>query len=674
LKELIMKRFYSLLSVTMLMAMLIIFPAQIASAQAVRARGGPLPAPAQQGNETLSRTNRIIVKFRDATDSLSSDEQARAAEALSARSGVALRYMRTMTDNAQVLELSERLPLEQVQALSQQLMTQPEVEYAEPDKIFHHTLTPNDPQYTNQWNYKGTWGINAPAAWNITRGLSTTVVAVVDTGITNHADLSGRTVPGYDFVSDVPTANDGNGRDNNPSDPGDWITVAERDAAGPFSGCTVENSSWHGTHVAGTIGANSNNGVGVAGINWNARILPVRVLGKCGGYLSDIADGTRWAAGLPVSGVPANPNPAKVINISIGGTGSCSATYQNAINSVVAAGAVIVVAAGNETQPASDSEPGNCNGVITVAATAIDAWQSYYSNYGPVVDISAPGGDYHVDSGILSTVNTGITVPVSDSYDYYQGTSMAAPHVTGVVSLMLARNPYLTPAQVLQILQSTARAFPPASNCYGTSNCGAGIVDAAAALNAVLPQTFADVSTAYWAWDYVERLANAGITGGCATGPVRYCPETTVTRAQMAIFLERGIHSSSYNPPGVGASTGFGDVATSYWAAAWIKQLAAEGITGGCGGGKYCPEGPVTRSQMAVFLLRAKHGSSYAPPSIGAGSGFTDVPPSYWAAAWIKQLAAEGITGGCGSGTYCPEAPVTRAQMAVFLVRTFGLP
>ena len=669
-----MKKLYTALSIMILVAMLIIHPTQTASAQPARVESFAPDSQAGQAIEQASRTNRIIVKFKDTAGSLSTDaQQTRAAEALSSRSGMTLRYMRTMIDNAQVLELSERLPLEQVQALSQQLMTLPEVEYAEPDKIFHYTLTPNDPQYTNQWNYKGTWGINAPAAWNITTGLSTTVVAVVDTGITNHTDLSGRTVPGYDFISDVPTANDGNGRDNNPSDPGDWVSNADTQTPA-FTDCNVENSSWHGTHVAGTIGANSNNGVGVAGINWNARILPVRVLGKCGGFLSDIADGTRWAAGLPVSGVPANPNPAKVINISIGGPGACSATYQNAINSVVAAGAIVVVAAGNESTNASNSEPGNCNGVITVGATAIDARQSYYSNYGPTVDISAPGGDFHVDSGVLSTVNTGTTVPASDSYASFQGTSMAAPHVTGVVSLMLARNPYLTPTQVLQILQSTAKAFPASSNCYGTSNCGAGIVDAAAAVNAVVPQTFADVSTTYWAWDFVERLSKAGITGGCANGPVRYCPETTVTRAQMAVFLERSIHGSGYNPPAVGGSTGFGDVSTIYWAAAWIKQLAAEGITSGCGSGIYCPEASVTRAQMAIFLLRSKHGASYNPPDVGSSTGFSDVQPTYWAAAWIKQLVAEGITSGCGTGTYCPESAVTRAQMAVFLVKTFGLP
>jgi uncharacterized delta-60 repeat protein len=186
--------------------------------------------------------------------------------------------------------------------------------------------------------------------------------------------------------------------------------------------------------------------------------------------------------------------------------------------------------------------------------------------------------------------------------------------------------------------------------------------------------TFADVPTDYWAWDWIERLYAAGITGGCNTSPFLYCPEGSVTRAQMAVFLLRGIHTSSYAPPPIGSGTGFGDVSPTYWAAAWIKQLAAEGITTGCGNGNYCLEGSVTRAQMAVFLLRSKYGSSYAPPAVGAGTGFGDVPPGYWAAAFIKQLVTEGITAGCGAGNYCPESPVTRAQMAVFLVRTFHLP
>jgi len=183
---------------------------------------------------------------------------------------------------------------------------------------------------------------------------------------------------------------------------------------------------------------------------------------------------------------------------------------------------------------------------------------------------------------------------------------------------------------------------------------------------------FADVPLDYWANTFIERLYNAGITGGCSISPMMYCPEVYVTRAQMAVFLLRGEHGSAYTPP-VATGTLFGDVPAGYWAGAWIEQLSAEGITGGCGNGNYCPEAVVTRDQMAVFLLRAKHGSSYVPPT-ATGSMFGDVPLGYWADKWIEQLATEGITGGCGNGYYCPTAPVSRAQMAVFLVRTFNLP
>jgi hypothetical protein len=183
--------------------------------------------------------------------------------------------------------------------------------------------------------------------------------------------------------------------------------------------------------------------------------------------------------------------------------------------------------------------------------------------------------------------------------------------------------------------------------------------------------TFADVQNSYWAASWIERLYKAGITSGCSATPMLYCPEGSVTRAQMAVFLLRGIHGSSYLPAPATGSV-FGDVASNYWAAAWIEELAGEGITSGCGSGTFCPNGAVTRAQMAVFLLRSKHGPTYVPST--ASGVFSDVPASYWAAAWIEELASEGITSGCGVGTYCPDSPVTRAQMAIFLVRTFNLP
>ncbi|MBK9210201.1 MAG: S-layer homology domain-containing protein [Anaerolineales bacterium] len=186
--------------------------------------------------------------------------------------------------------------------------------------------------------------------------------------------------------------------------------------------------------------------------------------------------------------------------------------------------------------------------------------------------------------------------------------------------------------------------------------------------------TFLDVPSDYWALQFIDRLYSAGITGGCSVTLLKYCPDSTVTRAQMAVFLLKGMHGSSYTPPAISGNTGFADVAVDHWAAAWIKQLAAEGITSGCGAGNYCPDSTVTRAQMAIFLLKAKNGSSYAPPAVGGSTGFSDMAVNYWAAPFIKQLVADGITAGCGGGNYCPDSSVTRAQMAVFLVKTFNLP
>jgi len=185
--------------------------------------------------------------------------------------------------------------------------------------------------------------------------------------------------------------------------------------------------------------------------------------------------------------------------------------------------------------------------------------------------------------------------------------------------------------------------------------------------------SFEDVPSSYWAWGFIEGLYAAHVTSGCSISPLLYCPLGIVTRDQMAIFLLRSKYGGDYVPPAVGASTGFSDVPTTYWAAAWIKQLVAEGITSGCGSGNYCPGSPVTRDQMAVFLLRGKYGAGYAPPAVGVSTGFADVPTTYWAAAWIKQLVTEGITAGCGGSNYCPGNPITRDQMAVFLSRTFGI-
>ncbi|MDF3019100.1 MAG: peptidase [Steroidobacteraceae bacterium] len=428
-------------------------------------------------------TDRIIVKYRSGglLSGIEQTKQMNATEASAARSGVALTHVRATGLGSQVLRADRRLSLDEARRLAADIAaSDPNVEYAEPDRIMRHTLTPNDTRYNEQWHYfETTGGINAPAAWDKSTGAGV-VVAVIDTGYRPHADLNANILQGYDFISDTFVSNDGNGRDSDARDPGDWINAGE---CAPGDPATFEASSWHGTHVAGTIAAVTNNTNGVAGVAFGAKVVPARVLGKCGGYTSDIADAIVWSSGGSVSGVPANANPAKVLSISLGGIGPCDNTTQNAINSARSRGASVIVAAGNYNHNASQDSPANCSGVVTVAATGRNGGKASYSNYGATVEVAAPGGSGGANS-VLSTLNTGTTTPGSDSYALYNGTSMATPHVSGVVALMLAAKSTLTPDQVTSILQSTARPFP--ATC---SQCGSGIVNANAAVDAALGNT-----------------------------------------------------------------------------------------------------------------------------------------------------------------------------------------
>ncbi|HTU64420.1 MAG TPA: S8 family peptidase [Steroidobacteraceae bacterium] len=439
-----------------------------------------LPLAAQAADATY--TDRIIVKYRSTpASSLAQATQLRGTDLSAQRAGVTMNALRTTALGSRVLKVDRRLTLAEASALASDIAaSDPNVEYAEPDRILRHTFTPNDTRYNEQWHYfESTAGINAPAAWDKSTG-SGVVVAVIDTGYRPHADLVANILPGYDFISDTFVSNDGNGRDSDASDPGDWINAGE---CGPGDPAAFEASSWHGTHVAGTIAAVTNNSNGVAGIAFNAKIVPARVLGKCGGYTSDIADAIVWASGGTVSGVPANANPAKVLSISLGGGGSCDTTTQNAINSARSRGASVVVAAGNSNANAANFSPASCSGVITVAAVGRNGGKASYSNFGATVEVAAPGGSGGANS-VLSTLNTGTTTPGSDSYALYNGTSMATPHVSGVVALMLSVKPTLTPDQVTSILQSTARAFP--ATC---SQCGSGIINASAAVDAAIGGT-----------------------------------------------------------------------------------------------------------------------------------------------------------------------------------------
>jgi len=340
-------------------------------------------------------SDRLIVKWRAGSAAHAHIRQARDGrisremlDVFAKRAGVRLSPHRAMSGDAQVVKLDGRRSIAELRAIAAKLAADPDVEYAVPDERRFPAATPNDGYFTGGLQSNLT-RINVHRAWDVTTGAANLVIAVIDTGILPHPDLAGRTLAGQDFISNTYSAGDGGGRDANAADPGDWVSWADvTDPASPFdSACLYGGvydtfSSWHGTHIAGIIGAVANNSSGIAGINWNSKILPVRALGKCGGFDSDIIDGMRWAAGFSVPGVPNNPTPAKVLNMSLGGPGSCNAAWQSAIDQVSGLGKVIVVAAGNDGVDFTNTTPASCQGVITVAAFAVQAKGTFFENLG----------------------------------------------------------------------------------------------------------------------------------------------------------------------------------------------------------------------------------------------------------------------------------------------------
>ena len=456
---------------------------------------------AAAGASTPVYTGSYIVRWRDgvAVDAEADTARIRRVES---NIGLSLSVKRPMSGTLQLLSVKDAHG-EAPEAIAMRLRNDPRVADAVPDRWLRlHDTTPNDPDLSYQSPYMGPptnslGGANLLRAWDRSRGSASIVVAVVASGYLPHPDLVGRIVAGYDFITSTSVSQDGDGRDADPTDPGDYVPSGTScgDDSGP------SNSTWHGTRVASVLGAMTNNGQDIAGVDWNARIQPVRGSGRCGALLSDTIDGMRWAGGLSVPNVPPNPTPARVINISLGG-GTCSSIEQQTVNDLNAAGVVVVAATGNSA--GAVAAPADCAGVIAVTAHANDGENASYANVGPEVAISAPGGGcgnsrVSVSGGVTTCMaasgqsyiftlsNSGAAGPTTYVTLGSQGTSFAAPMVSGVVSMMLAVNPSLTPAQITTMLKSTARPHPTNTYCTTGNNagtCGAGLLDADGALAA----------------------------------------------------------------------------------------------------------------------------------------------------------------------------------------------
>ncbi len=535
--------------------------ASIASATIANSAGTLTPKQARlQGLTTTTKlpiepsVGRVIVKLRDgALAARAPAVRASRIKEMEATAGVGMDHVRDLAGGASLFSMGAALPLSQAKAVAARLTRDPAVEYAEPDVLLKRLAAPNEPRFAQwQWNlfaptttYNGTvlsnstaksatatGGTNMPPAWDLTMGSNAVVVAVIDTGIVNHPDLNGNATPapyvpagrfvsGYDFISSdvgagtLPSnfvANDNDGRDPDPTDPGDWVTATEESTypalcddgnAGP------QDSSWHGTHMAGVLAATANNSVGIAGVASNVRVQPIRALGKCGGALSDISDAVQWAAGVAVPGVPNNATPARVISLSLGGGATCSPSMQAAVTAANNAGSVVVAATGNDGNT-SVTSPANCTGAIGVTAHTINGENADYANIGMGTAISAPGGGTPTSLGaggatddsnwtgyyVWSTMLFGPTDPGSSdsqnrsgaAYGGFTGTSPATPHVAGVAALLTSVLPTATPAQIRSYLLSNVRAYPAGSACATgqpfAGTCGAGLLDANLVLTA----------------------------------------------------------------------------------------------------------------------------------------------------------------------------------------------
>lgn len=502
---------------TLAAALAAVLFAGAAQAASPTIRLGGVRGPTPQAATATDLGQRFIVKTREGgtqarsllATTLSSAvarsgmQRAKSASAgVPARSAVSAKVLRDMAvPGWHVVQTSRHLSDSERTAFINELKADPSVLTVQVDRLYRRldeasvrlpaaiaaaaSTTPNDPAYAQlQWNFHNpVGGVNAEQGWTRSTGQGV-VVAVIDTGVVqNNPDLAANVLPGYDMITDHRVSRrDSDGRAPGGYDLGDWVEADYCTALGA-SGNAPEPSSWHGSHVSGTIAQVTNNSLATAGLAYNAKILPVRVLGSCGGFGSDIADGMLWAAGLPIAGLPTNPNPAEVINMSLGSGGpdTCPQIYQDAIDQINAKGTIIVVAAGNSNANAATYTMSSCNGVISVGASRVNGGRASYSNYGTRVDIAAPGGGGDVDGDpngyIFQVLNGGTQGPTGDwQIGGMAGTSMASPHVAAAVAMVqsVAATP-LTWTGMRDLLRASARPFPVAIST--TTPIGAGILD-----------------------------------------------------------------------------------------------------------------------------------------------------------------------------------------------------
>ena len=642
--------------------------------------------------EDSANGGRVIVKFKERASILSAANSHTAstgagtgpqkAEALGTRMGLALTDGRILGERTQVLKSATMRSAD----LATVLATDSEVEWAVIDhRRFIQVAPVSDPLYPDNLSTtvapngpsSGQWYLRAPGidasgrnvlssiniepAWAITHGSASVVIGDVDTGITSHPDLDAKMLTGYDFIADSAIANDGGGRDADPSDPGDWITAIENSQkTGEFYGCadpnTSENSSWHGTQTAGILGASTNNGIGMAGTAYDSPIIAARALGKCGGNDADIIAAAEWAGGIAISGLPTNAHPAKVINMSLGAAGDCTQAYVDALTALRNKGVIVVAAAGNgndqnegiavgtpaDCKPAAN-DPDQTPIVLAVAALRHAGTKVGFSNLGPEVAISAPGGNCINTASntaclypILTTVNSGTTTPVANGGTYTTsfgdvslGTSFATPMVAGTVALMFAANPNLTNSQVVTILKSTARTFPTVSDtspqpavCTAptsagqaecictTSTCGAGMLDAGAAVtravaaaSAIAPVAAIAPGTASVVAGNTVTLSGTGSTQGSSGAALTY--QWSIPDSDTHVSL--------------GTATG--------------SSVAVTGLSAGTGQVKLT----VTDSSNGLANSQTVSVTVTAAPSSGGGGGGAANP------AWLAALALAGL-------------------------------